>query len=99
VADDASAASSNILFELHGAGSQEAGMIKSVGSVFENSIIADSTLGHLFNMCPFLEPAANMIYRRNLYVNVSTTGAGACGACQGPETTACQARCPPCAKH
>ena len=35
-------------------------MIKSVGSVFENSIIADSTFGHLFNMCPFLEPAANM---------------------------------------
>jgi hypothetical protein len=58
--------SSNILFELHGAGSQEAGMIKSVGSVFENSVIADCTFGHLFNMCPFLEPAANMIYRRNL---------------------------------
>jgi hypothetical protein len=38
-------------------GSQEAGMIKSVGSVFENTIIADCSLGHLFNMCPFLEPA------------------------------------------
>eukprot|EP01049_Picozoa_sp_SAG25_P007390 SAG25_NODE_600_length_6634_cov_5.554093_5_plen_267_part_00 len=74
--------SSNILFELHGAGSQEAGMIKSVGSVFENTIIADCSLGHLFNMCPFLEPAANMVYRRNLYVNVTTTGAGACGSCQ-----------------
>ncbi len=71
--------SSNILFQLHGAGSQEAGMIKSVGSVFENSVIADCSLGHLFNMCPFLEPAANMIYRRNLYVNVTTTGAGATG--------------------
>ena len=74
-------------------------MIKSVGSVFENSIIADYTFGHLFNMCPFLEPAANMIYRRNLYVNVSTTGAGACGSCEGPEKAACQAKCPPCDKH
>ena len=88
--------SSNILFQLHGAGSQEAGMIKSVGSVFENSVIADCSLGHLFNMCPFLEPAANMIYRRNLYVNVTTTGAGACGACLGPEKQACQSACPQC---
>ena len=91
--------SSNILFQLHGAGSQEAGMIKSVGSVFENSVIADCSLGHLFNMCPFLEPAANMIYRRNLYVNVTTTGAGACGACLGPEKQACQSACPQCPKH
>ena len=60
LADRASTTDSNILFELNGAGSQEAGIIKSVGSVFENSIIADSTFGHLFNMCPFLEPAANM---------------------------------------
>ena len=74
-------------------------MIKSVGSVFENSIIADSTFGHLFNLCPFLEPAANMIYRRNLYVNISTTGAGACGACQGPQAAKCMAGCPNCAKH
>lgn len=74
-------------------------MIKSVGSVFENSIIADCTFGHLFNMCPFLEPAANMIYRRNLYVNISTTGAGACGACLGPEAAKCMAACPECAKH
>ena len=74
-------------------------MIKSVGSVFENSVIADCSLGHLFNMCPFLEPAANMIYRRNLYVNVTTTGAGACGACLGPEKQACQSACPQCPKH
>ena len=46
--------SSNVLFEIHGAGSQEAGMIKSVGSVFENNIVADSTLGHLMNLSPFL---------------------------------------------
>eukprot|EP01048_Picozoa_sp_COSAG05_P001142 COSAG05_NODE_37_length_27688_cov_18.080394_14_plen_75_part_00 len=46
--------SSNVLFEIHGAGSQEAAMIKSVGSVFENNIVADSTLGHLMNLSPFL---------------------------------------------
>ena len=33
-------------------GSRQAGMIKSIGSVFENSIIADSVLSHAFNSQP-----------------------------------------------
>ena len=40
--------SSNIVYEVKGAGSEEAGMIKSVNSVFENTVIADSMLGQ----CP-----------------------------------------------
>lgn len=33
-----------------GRGSEEAGMIKSVGSVLENNVIAHCLLGHLFNL-------------------------------------------------
>merc|ERR1712110_371025 len=46
-------------------------MIKSIGSVFENSIISDSTLGHLFNMNPYIEPAANMVFAHNIFANIS----------------------------
>lgn len=65
--------SSNIVFEVKGSGWEEAGMMKSVGSVFEHSIIADSTLGHLFNMGPYIEPAANMIFRHNIFSNINST--------------------------
>ena len=34
-------------------------MIKSVESVFENNLIADSMMGDLFMITPYLEPAAN----------------------------------------
>lgn len=33
-----------------GRGSEEAGMIKSVGSVLENNVVAHCLLGHLFNL-------------------------------------------------
>jgi hypothetical protein len=33
-------------------------MIKSVESVFENNLIADSMMGDLFMITPYLEPAA-----------------------------------------
>ena len=46
-------------------------MIKSIGSVFEGNVIADSMLGHAFNLCPYIEPAANMIYRANVFANIS----------------------------
>jgi hypothetical protein len=39
-------------YEVKGAGSEEAGMIKSIGSVFEGNVIGDSMLGHAFNLCP-----------------------------------------------
>ena len=44
--------SSNLVYEVKGAGSEEGGMIKSVGSVFENNVVANSMLGHVFNLCP-----------------------------------------------
>ena len=83
--------SSNLLFEVKGAGAQEAGMIKSVGSVFENSIVADSKLGHLFNLCPFIEPAANMVFARNIFANITTNG-DPCTACQS-QANVCKAKC------
>jgi hypothetical protein len=49
-------------------------MIKSVGSVFENNVVADSTMGDIFMITPYLEPAANMVFSRNVFVNLSTTG-------------------------
>ena len=67
-------------------------MIKSVGSVFENSIIADCTFGHLFNLQPFLEPAANMVYRRNIFANISTTG-DPCTACRTLTQDPCDRKC------
>ena len=63
--------SSNILFEVKGAGSQEAGMIKSVGSVFSNNVGAHSVLGHAFQLTPYLEPAANMVFSGNVFANLS----------------------------
>lgn len=63
--------SSNILFEVKGQGAEEAGMIKSIGSIFENSIIADSVLSHAFNSEPYIEPAGNMVFARNIFANVS----------------------------
>eukprot|EP00040_Diaphanoeca_grandis_P033815 m.207986 g.207986 ORF g.207986 m.207986 type:complete len:1066 (+) comp32998_c0_seq1:2-3199(+) len=65
--------SSNIVFEMKGAGSEEGGMIKSVGSIFENSVIADSTLGHLFNIEPYVEPAANIVFQTNIFSNINST--------------------------
>lgn len=50
--------SSNLIFHCAGRGSEEAGMIKSVFSVFENNIVAHCCLGHLFNAQPYIEPAA-----------------------------------------
>jgi len=64
--------SSNIVYEVKGSGSEEAGMIKSVGSVFENSIIADSKVGWLFQLTPYIEPSANMIFRRNIFSNITS---------------------------
>ena len=46
--------SSNILMEVKAAGSQEAGMMKSIGSVFENNIVVDSTVGHIYQLTPYL---------------------------------------------
>ena len=43
--------------------------------MFENSVIADSTMGDLFMVTPYLEPAANMIFARNVFANISTSGA------------------------
>jgi hypothetical protein len=69
--------SSNILFEVKGMGSEEAGMIKSIGSIFENSIIADSVLSHAFNLSPYLEPAGNMMFSRNIFANITSPPYGA----------------------
>lgn len=76
--------SSNIIYEVKGAGAQETGMIKSIGSVFENNLIADSTMGDLFMITPYLEPAANMIFARNLFVNITTSGARPASAPPSP---------------
>jgi hypothetical protein len=33
--------------EVKGAGQQETGMMKSIGSVFENNVVADSVMGYV----------------------------------------------------
>ena len=40
------------MLQVHGAGSEEAGMIKSINSVFENNIIADS-VRYMSTSCDF----------------------------------------------
>jgi hypothetical protein len=32
-------------------------MMKSIGSVFENNIVVDSVVGHVYQLTPYLEPA------------------------------------------
>lgn len=41
----------------------------------QNSIIADSMMGYIAQLTPFIEPAANMIFRRNVFANITTTSA------------------------
>ena len=43
--------------------------------MFENNIVADSTMGHVFQLTPYLEPAANMVFRLNIFANLTTGGA------------------------
>ena len=57
--------SSNIVFGVHGHGLPDAGMIKSVNSVFTNTIVADSTLGFLFNLVPYTQPFADSAWIRH----------------------------------
>ena len=68
--------SSNIVFGVHGHGLPDAGMIKSVNSVFANTIVADSTLGFLFNLVPYTQPAANMVFERNVFANLTASADG-----------------------
>lgn len=65
--------SSNILFNVAGKGSEEAGMIKSIHSVFENNVVAYSELGHALNAQPYIEPAASMTFARNVFAFLTTT--------------------------
>ena len=51
-------------------------MIKSVNSVFTNTIVADSTLGFLFNLVPYTQPAANMVFERNVFANLTASTDG-----------------------
>jgi hypothetical protein len=64
--------SSNVVFNVAGKGSEEGGMIKSVYSVAENNILAFSTLGHVFNLQPYIEPAAQMVFARNVFAFLTT---------------------------
>ena len=87
--------SSNILMEVKAAGSQEAGMMKSIGSVFENNIVVDSIVGHVYQLTPYLEPAANMVYANNIFANLSTTGADTINGKPPPPPPAGQPPPPP----
>jgi hypothetical protein len=63
-------------------------MIKSISSVFENSIIADSTLGHAFNVGPYIEPAGNMVFARNSFANLTGQGDYSVGDAASMQTVA-----------
>ena len=62
--------SSNVVFNVAGKGSEEGGLIKSVFSVAENNVFAFSELGFLFNIAPYIEPAAAMTFARNIFANI-----------------------------
>ena len=81
--------------EVKAAGSQEAGMMKSIGSVFENNIVVDSIVGHVYQLTPYLEPAANMVYANNIFANLSTTGAATANGNPPPPPPAGQPPPPP----
>ena len=67
--------SSNVVFNVAGKGSEEGGMIKSVFSVCENNVVAYSELGFLFNIQPYIEPAAAMTFARNVFAFLAPAGA------------------------
>ena len=46
-------------------------MIKSVFSVCENNVFAFSELGFLFNVQPYIEPAAGMTFARNVFAQIT----------------------------
>ena len=68
--------SSNVVFNVAGKGSEEGGMIKSIFSVCENNVVAYSELGHLFNLQPYIEPAAAMTFARNIFAHVVAADGG-----------------------
>ena len=63
--------SSNVVFNVCGKGSEEGGMIKSIFSVCENNVFAFSELGFLFNIQPYIEPAAGMTFARNVFAEIT----------------------------
>ena len=67
--------SSNVVFNVAGKGSEEGGMIKSVHSVCENNVFGFSELGFLFNIQPYIEPAAAMTFARNVFAFVAPADA------------------------
>jgi hypothetical protein len=67
--------SSNVVFNVNGKGSEEGGMIKSIYSVCENNVFAFSELGFLFNIQPYIEPAAGMTFARNIFAAIAPADA------------------------
>jgi hypothetical protein len=61
----------NFLFQ----DAEEGGMIKSVHSVCENNAFAFAELGFLFNVQPYIEPAAAMTFARNVFAHVAPAAA------------------------
>ena len=51
--------------------------MKSIGSVFENNIVVDSVVGHVYQLTPYLEPAvrtAPNLTSRCHHLNLIMTG-------------------------
>jgi hypothetical protein len=67
--------SSNVVFNVAGKGAEEGGMIKSIFSVCENNVLAYSELGYLFNLQPYIEPAAAMTFSRNVFAHIAPADA------------------------
>jgi hypothetical protein len=56
----------NIIYALHGGKATGAFMVKSSNQIVENNIVADCYIGHVFTLCPYLEPAVDMVVQRNI---------------------------------
>ena len=65
--------SSNVVFHVAGKGSEETTMVKSIYSVSENNVFAYSQLGFLVNLQPYIEPAAAMVFSRNIFAHLTSS--------------------------
>jgi len=56
----------NIIYECKGGKGTGGIMLKAVSQVFENNIIADCSMGRAASLTPYIEPARDIVFRRNI---------------------------------
>ena len=60
----------NIVYECKGGNATGAIMLKADSQLFENNIIADCNIGRAASLTPYIEPARDIVFRRNIIFGV-----------------------------